>query len=81
MNKPTTLYKLFYCGGYGEADAFFTISPAKKIELFYWWCCNDATYRSEYMDPLFAKVGITMKPVPENLKKIATKLIEQELNA
>jgi hypothetical protein len=75
--KQKTLYKFFYCGAYGEIDAFFVID--KKLELFYWWSCGDAIYRSEYMDPLFAKVGVTMQRLPEKFQNKAARLIEEDL--
>ena len=75
MAKQTCYYH-FYCGYCGEACLFFD-AKFKEIHSF---DCNDAVYRSEYMNPLFAHFGITMKPLPQKQVAKAESAYEAYIN-
>lgn len=44
----------------GETDGFFERVNG-KLKLLACWDCNDASWRGEYMKPLFSQLGITVK--------------------
>ena len=70
MKKIYYVYDEGDCEMYGETEGFFD----EKGTLLQWWCCNDANWRSEYMDPLLEALGFN---VIYPTKKIAQKFIKE----
>lgn len=64
---PQTIYHMNTCNSdavddLGEMDAFFDIN----FKLVNSWSTNDASWRREYMSPLFAALGVTVRELPED---------------
>lgn len=70
--KKKIVYTYYYDGDAGEIDAFFN----EKFKLLEYWSCNDALWRTEYMNPLLETLGIEVKPLPEKQWDKADKAIE-----
>lgn len=69
-----TVYTYYSEEEYGEVQAFFD----EKFKIITAWSCDDANYRSEYMDPLFEAVGVKMVHLPANKFEMADKAIKKE---
>lgn len=54
-NEKTVYWTGLLDDDLGEMDVFFD-----KNGLIHWWHCNDASYRSEYMNPLMRALGVQM---------------------
>jgi hypothetical protein len=70
-----------------ETWGFFTFERDERLRpmyrlltLLHWWHANDASYRQEYMGPLFRKLGVSVLPVPEENVSGAKGQLRQALN-
>lgn len=64
-----------YIEDLGEFDMFLDDKT-----VIWWWHCNDASYRGEYMRGLFALLGTdVIETSMENLTPIQRKAIKREL--
>lgn len=68
----TTIYFAQYDGF--EVEGFYN----EAGELLHTWCCNDATWRSEYLNPLMTKLGITVDMSGKHDDDLKAYWIEQE---
>lgn len=56
--KNKVIYIAYFCeGNLGEVEGVFD----DKGKLMDAWCCNDASWRGEYMNGFMEKLGITVK--------------------
>jgi len=74
--KKKIIYTYYYDGDAGEMDAFFN----EKFKLLEYWSCDDANWRSEYMNPLLETLGIEVKHLPEKQFAKADKAIEDHID-
>lgn len=58
-----------------NAQGFFEI-VGKKLTLISCWDCNDAYYRSEYMDGLLSHLGVMVEPLPAKYEEEALQRIK-----
>ncbi|MGZ4849842.1 MAG: hypothetical protein ACXV2C_00520 [Candidatus Bathyarchaeia archaeon] len=49
---------------YGENEAAYDTDTG---ELIHWWNCNDASWRGEYLEPLFEHYGFTFGNDPKGV--------------
>lgn len=71
------IYFQFFCTDeLGECDSFFEIVNGKLVCIAA-WSCNDANYRSEYMNSLFSYLGVVIGKLPKKYGKKAEKLLRE----
>jgi len=73
--KKKIVYTYYYDGDAGEMNAFFD----EKFKLLEYWSCDDANWRSEYMNPLLEILGIVVKHLPEKQWDKADKMLEDHI--
>lgn len=59
-----------------DFQAFFSMS-GQTISFLGGWSGNDASYRPEYMNPVFEKLGITVKSLPQKFHAKATQIVDE----
>lgn len=73
----TKIYVQNFCDDdLGEADAFYEIVDG-HLTMITAWSNNDASYRSEYMSPLFLHLGVDIQRLPKEYQRKAKDLLAE----